>query len=118
MVQQASLTSILPDYKLIVLEVAMCALKGCWQHCFVGQLIELSYNFCVDTVAIIILTDFWLHDRIELIGLGVRLAVGQRTLDPYAEVRILDPQFERGVNPVHSSYFYYGVLASGTILTS
>jgi hypothetical protein len=24
--------------------------------------------------------------------LGVRLAVGQRTLDPYAEVRILDPQ--------------------------
>ncbi len=27
----------------------MCALKSCWQRCFVGQLIELSYNFCVDT---------------------------------------------------------------------
>ena len=25
-------------------------------------------------------------------SLGVRLVVGQRTLDPYAEVRILDPQ--------------------------
>jgi hypothetical protein len=24
--------------------------------------------------------------------MGVRLVVGQRTLDPYAEVRILDPQ--------------------------
>ena len=26
--------------------------------------------------------------------MGVRLAVGQRTLDPYAEVQILDPQPE------------------------
>ncbi len=25
------------------------ALKSCWQQCCVGQLNELSYNFCVDT---------------------------------------------------------------------
>ncbi len=30
--------------------VTLCALKSCWHHCFVGQLNELSYNFCVDAV--------------------------------------------------------------------
>ena len=33
----------------MVEESILCALKSGWQHCLVGQLIELSYNFCVDT---------------------------------------------------------------------
>jgi hypothetical protein len=30
--------------------------------------------------------------KIRSTPLGIRLMVGQRTLDPYVEVRILDPQ--------------------------
>lgn len=63
------------------------------------------------------LTKSLLRGKIKLSDLGVRLVVGQRTLDPYAEVRILDPQQERGVIVYHSSFFYC-VLPSGTIFTS
>ncbi len=42
--QQAPLSSEASNVSL-----QACALKSCWQHCFVGQLSELSYNFYGDT---------------------------------------------------------------------